>query len=117
MENTFIPMPSDPGQQRFIAAIESCSAYEFKIEWNAGCADEDPGALQADLFYGLAFPGGRQGGDANNAQLRMWAIEIVSNIIEAGAIPPGALFNDEGGLILTDAGTGFVLNDTDWMNP
>lgn len=40
MENTFAPMPADPGQLKFIAAIDSCSPYAFKVEWGAGCASE-----------------------------------------------------------------------------
>jgi hypothetical protein len=41
MENTFAPLPTDPGQIKFKAAIESCSPYAFKVEWGAGCASED----------------------------------------------------------------------------
>lgn len=42
MENTFAPLPNDPGQQRFMDAVASCSPYAFKVEWGAGCALEDP---------------------------------------------------------------------------
>ena len=35
-----------------------------------------------DLFYGLAMPGAKQGGEANTAQLRTWAIAVDSNIVE-----------------------------------
>jgi len=79
MENTFLPIAGDPGQQRFLAAMESCSPYAFKVEWNEGCED-DP---MVDLFYGLAMPGSRAGGDANTAQLRSWAIAVDSNVVEA----------------------------------
>lgn len=37
---------------------------------------------QTDMFYGLALPGAKQGGDANTAQLRNWSIAIDSNIVE-----------------------------------
>jgi hypothetical protein len=162
MDNQFVPMPNDPGQMAFKAAIESCSDYEMKIEWGAGCAPEDnvtisiasPGVVtwpgghgleagspvqfattgalptgltvgttyyvlaagltpdsfsvsatpggtaivtsgtqngvhtataqpagETDLFYALAFPGPKQGGEANTSQLRTWSAEITSNII------------------------------------
>lgn len=42
MENTFSPLPNDPGQQRLLAAMEGCANYAFKIEWGAGCASEGP---------------------------------------------------------------------------
>ncbi|MCK9513521.1 MAG: hypothetical protein M0R28_20165 [Pigmentiphaga sp.] len=35
-----------------------------------------------DLFFGLALPGARQGGEANTTQLRAWTIEVDSNIVE-----------------------------------
>lgn len=37
---------------------------------------------QTDMFYGLAMPGGKSGGDADTAQLRTWSIAIDSNIVE-----------------------------------
>lgn len=165
MENTFIPMPGDPGQVKFKQAITECTPYAFKIEWGAGCVSESvvtisvgtPGvvtwpdghALEAgspimftptggalptgleedtvyyvvaagmtpttfsvaatpggsaitttaaatatsitataqpagetDLFYGLAMPGARSGGEANTALLRTWSIAVDSNIVE-----------------------------------
>ncbi|SNT19554.1 hypothetical protein [Sphingopyxis indica] len=51
MENTFAPMPSDPGQMKFIAAIDSCSPYAFKVEWGAGCASE------GEVTISVANPG------------------------------------------------------------
>lgn len=39
-------------------------------------------AGQTDLFYGLAMPGSKQGGEANTAILRTWAIAVDSNIVE-----------------------------------
>jgi len=40
MENTFAPIPNDPGQVKFKAAIDSCSPYAFKVEWGAGCVSD-----------------------------------------------------------------------------
>lgn len=164
MENTFAPMPNDPGQQRMAAAANDCSNYAFKVEWGAGCALEedvtisvaDPGIVtwpaghgleagapvmftptggnlptgltpdtayylvepitpttfavasepggdaiettgaatatsitatsqpagQTDLFYGLAMPGAKQGGQANTALLRTWSVKPNTNIVE-----------------------------------
>lgn len=40
MENTFVPMPNDPGQIQLRAAVASgCKPYAFKIEWGAGCTE------------------------------------------------------------------------------
>jgi len=165
MENTFAPLPNDPGQLKFKAAIDSCTPYAFKVEWGAGCASEgevtisvdDPGVVtwpdghgleagspvmftptggdlptglspdtayyvvaagltpttfsvaatpggaaiettgaatatsitatampagSTDLFYGLAMPGAKSGGDANTPLLRTWSIAVDSNIVE-----------------------------------
>lgn len=41
-----------------------------------------PPAGMTDLFYGLALPGARQGGDATAAHLRAWSIAVDSNIVE-----------------------------------
>lgn len=83
MENQFVPMPTDPGQIAFKAAILSCSAYQFKIEWSAGCgSDEEVPAGQTDMFFGLALDGAKQGGDANTVQLRTWTIAQTSNVLE-----------------------------------
>jgi len=82
MENQFVPMPTDAGQIAFKAAIASCKPYQFKIEWGAGCGEtEDPEGM-TDMFYGLALPGARQGGDATAAHLRAWTIAVDSNIVE-----------------------------------
>lgn len=37
---------------------------------------------QTDMFYGLALPGAKTGGDADTAQLRTWTIAIDSNVVE-----------------------------------
>lgn len=39
-------------------------------------------AGQTDLFFGLAMPGAKQGGEANTAILRTWAIAVDSSIVE-----------------------------------
>lgn len=41
-----------------------------------------PPAGYTDLFYGMALPGARSGGDATAANLRTWSIGIDSNIVE-----------------------------------
>lgn len=41
-----------------------------------------PPAGMTDLFYGLALPGARSGGDATAAHLRTWSIAVDSNIVE-----------------------------------
>lgn len=164
MENTFVPLSNDPGQKKFLEAIDECTPRAFKVEWGAGCAVEDtvaisvadPGIVtwadghgleigaaviftpdggnlptgllpdtayyvvapvtatthavsatpggaaiettgsvtatsitataqpggQTDLFYGLAMPGSKQGGEANTAILRTWSIAVDSNIVE-----------------------------------
>lgn len=84
MENTFLPDGTDPGQIAFKAAIASCKPFAFKIEWGAGCLgpEDDLPAGQTDMFFGLALPGAKAGGEANTAQLRSWAIAVDSNILE-----------------------------------
>lgn len=37
---------------------------------------------QTDMFYGLALPGAKSGGEANTAQLRAWSIAVDSDIVE-----------------------------------
>lgn len=41
-----------------------------------------PPAGMTDLFYGMALPGARSGGDATAAHLRTWSLGIDSNIVE-----------------------------------
>lgn len=53
MENTFSPLPNDPGQIKLKAAEDDCANVAVKIEWGAGCASEsvvtvsiaDPGVI------------------------------------------------------------------------
>lgn len=41
-----------------------------------------PPAGMTDMFYGLALPGSRTGGDATAVHLRNWTIAVDSNIVE-----------------------------------
>lgn len=41
-----------------------------------------PPSGMTDMFFGLALPGARQGGDAAAAHLRNWTISVDSNIVE-----------------------------------
>lgn len=41
-----------------------------------------PPAGMMDMFYGLALPGARSGGDATAVNLRSWSIAVDSNIVE-----------------------------------
>lgn len=82
MVNQFVPMPDDPGQTAFKAAIASCKPFQFKIEWGAGCGETEAPEGMTDMFYGLALPGSRQGGDATAVHLRNWTIAVDSNIVE-----------------------------------
>ena len=38
---------------------------------------------QTEMFFGLALPGSRTGGEGNASQLRSWTIAVDSNIVEA----------------------------------
>lgn len=165
MENQFVPMPLDPGQAKFMAAIkDQCGDYQFKIEWSGDCGPTSTVSISAatpgvvtwanhgllagqpvvfdvtggslptgltagtvyyviatgltansfsvgatsgattgidttgsgtgtitatappvgmtDMFYGLAIPGARSGGEANAVHLRTWTIAVDSNIVE-----------------------------------
>lgn len=44
-------------------------------------ADAPPAGM-TDMFYGLALPGARSGGDAAAVHLRSWSIAVDSNIVE-----------------------------------
>ena len=41
-----------------------------------------PPAGMTDMFYGLAMPGARSGGEADALNMRTWSIAIDSNIVE-----------------------------------
>lgn len=83
MENQFVPISTDSGQAKFKEAIQSRSAYQFKVEWGSGADDGGaPPVGMTDMFYGLALPGARAGGDASAAHLRSWSVAVDSNIVE-----------------------------------
>lgn len=58
MENTFAPLPNDPGQIRFKQAIDSCHPYAFKVEWGASCASEGPVTISVGDPGVVTWPGG-----------------------------------------------------------
>ena len=58
MENTFAPLPTDPGQIKFAAAVQSCSPYAFKVEWGAGCASEDTVTISVATPAVVTWPNG-----------------------------------------------------------
>lgn len=79
MENTFAPIPNDPGQIAFKAAIESCSPYAFKVEWGAGCASEGEVTISVANPGVVTWPGGH-------------GLEVGSPVIfepEGGNLPTG----------------------------
>lgn len=51
MTNQFIPMALDPGQIKFLEAIEACRPYQFKVERGADCAPE------SEVTISIAEPG------------------------------------------------------------
>lgn len=57
-ENTFAPMPIDPGQQRLRQALAGCANYAFKIEWAAGCVTEGPVTVSVATPGVVTWPGG-----------------------------------------------------------
>ncbi len=71
------------------------TANEFQVSATAGGAAIDtssagsgthtadaPPPGMSDLFFGLALPGARQGGDATAVHLRNWSVAVDSNILE-----------------------------------
>ncbi|MBU4609132.1 hypothetical protein IMZ29_00755 [Achromobacter sp. GG226] len=82
LENTMIPVPTDPGQIALKAAQASRCNYEWKIEYPGEECGEGEDTTQTDMFHGLALPGARQGGGASAVSLRNWSVGINSNIVE-----------------------------------
>lgn len=58
MENTFAPLPSDPGQIRMRAAVEDCANYAFKVEWGAACAAESVVTINVATPGVVTWPAG-----------------------------------------------------------
>jgi hypothetical protein len=57
-ENTFAPLPNDPGQQRVRAAKADCANYAIKVEWGAGCATEGPVTISVAAPGVVTWAGG-----------------------------------------------------------
>lgn len=57
-ENTFVPIPNDPGQKRLMAAKGDCANYAFKVAWGAGCASEGPVTISIANPGVVTWPGG-----------------------------------------------------------
>jgi hypothetical protein len=58
MDNTFSPLPNDPGQKRLRAAIAGCANYAFKVAWGAGCAIEGPVTISVATPGVVTWAGG-----------------------------------------------------------
>lgn len=79
MENVFSPIPNDPGQVRFLQAVDDCANYAFKSEWGAGCASEGPVTISVANPGVVTWPGGH-------------ALEVGSPVMfdpEGGNMPTG----------------------------
>lgn len=79
MENTFAPLPNDPGQIKFKAAVDSCSPYAFKVEWGAGCASEGVVTISVGTPGVVTWPDGH-GLEAGSP---------VMFSVDSGAMPTG----------------------------
>lgn len=53
MDNQFVPVPGDPGQQKLRMAEKACGNYSFKIEWGEGCQED---ARSATVTISVADP-------------------------------------------------------------
>lgn len=82
MSNTFVPIPTDPGQLKFQEAIEDqCSVYGFQVIRGAGCADTPPDGM-TQQFQGFALDGVRSGGAKNDLYTRTLSVRVYGNIVE-----------------------------------
>lgn len=57
-ENTFAPLPNDPGQKRVREAMSGCSNYALKVDWGAGCATEGPVTISVATPGVVTWAGG-----------------------------------------------------------
>ena len=82
--NTFIPLAFDPGQIKFLEAIEEkCSPYAFKIERGSECAPEgEAPSGMTQMFQGLAVGGAHSGGSRNDAYTRTYGVAVYGRVIE-----------------------------------
>jgi len=89
-----LPTGLNAGTVYYVSAT-GLTADAFSVSATAGGAAIDtaaagtgthtvtaPPAGYTDMFYGMALPGARSGGDATAAHLRTWSIGIDSNIVE-----------------------------------
>lgn len=84
MTNTFIPLALDPGQIKFMEALEEkCNPYAFKIERGSECAPEGeaPDGM-TQMFQGLAVGGTHAGGSRNDAYTRTYGVAVYGRIVE-----------------------------------
>lgn len=85
MQNNFIILPDDLGQEALIAAEQSSYNFPFKIEFDdAPPTGTDPtGTIK--YFYGIVMTAQENGGGANTARLISGNVEINSKIITVAA--------------------------------
>ncbi len=65
-----------------VSATKGGAAVEVTGAGTGDLIATAPPVGMTDMFYGLALPGARSGGDATAAHLRTWSISVDSNIIE-----------------------------------
>jgi len=123
MENTFVPMPNDPGQIRLRQAKDSCSNYAIKIEWGAGCVSEgtvtvstaNPGVVTWAGGHGLEA-GARVMFTGTGGTLPTGlAADTAYYVVEAGLTPTGfsvATAPDGVPVEVTAAGTAITITAT-----
>lgn len=81
--NTYYVLPTGLTADSFrISATPGGTAINTSSAGSGTHTAEALAVGMTDLFYGLALPGARQGGQANAAHLRTWSIAIDSNIVE-----------------------------------
>lgn len=72
----------DPTTDAFSVAATPGGAALETTGTQSGVHTASAGEIgMTNLFYGLAMPGTKQGGEANTAQLQSWSIAIDSNIV------------------------------------
>lgn len=65
-----------------VSATKGGAAIETTAAGSGTHTASAPPAGMTDMFYGLALPGARSGGEASAAHLRSWSIAVDSNIVE-----------------------------------
>jgi hypothetical protein len=125
-ENTFSPIPNDPGQQRLRAAKDSCANYAFKIEWGAGCATDDvvtisvasPGVVTVAGGHGLEA-GARVVFDAEGGTLPTGLTEGTAYYVVAAGLTPTkfSVATTPGGTPIATTGAGSATSITAMATP